>query len=113
MEPERRSNSLTNEFEKVQLLLAEKRTTLSLLRTGIALFALPLSVASILIATSHYYDSSKVLYLFIPLVSISIILLCLGSWIVGHSFRKYRALDIKIGEVKIAHEELKSLITWA
>jgi hypothetical protein len=52
-----------------------------------------------------------VLYLFIPLVSISIILLGLGSWIVGLSFRKYRALDLKIREVKIAHEELKNLIT--
>jgi uncharacterized membrane protein YidH (DUF202 family) len=111
MEPSHGNDSLANEFEKVQLLLAEKRTNLSLLRTGIALFALPLSVASILIATSHYYESSKVLYLFIPLVSISIILLGLGSWIVGLSFRKYRALDLKIREVKIAHEELKNLIT--
>ncbi len=111
MEQGRTNDSLADEFEKVQLLLAEKRTALSLLRTGVALLTLPLSVASILIATSHYYDSSKVLYLLIPLLSISIVLLVLGSWIIGHSFRKYRALDRKIGEVKIAHAELKDLIT--
>jgi hypothetical protein len=32
---------------QVQLLLSEKRTALSLLRTGIAVFALPLSVLSL------------------------------------------------------------------
>jgi uncharacterized membrane protein YidH (DUF202 family) len=111
MEPRHGSDRLADEFEKVQLLLAEKRTALSLLRTGIALLTLPLSVVSILIATSHYYESSKVLYLLIPVLAISVILLLLGSWIVGHSFRKYRALEQKIREVKIAHAELKNLIT--
>ena len=36
-------------FSEVQLLLAEKRTALSGLRTGIAIFAFPLSVLSVLI----------------------------------------------------------------
>ncbi len=35
---------------EIQLLLAEKRTALSVMRTGIAIFALPLSVLSVLIA---------------------------------------------------------------
>src|SRR5436190_20338458 len=39
-------------FGEIQLLLAEKRTALASLRTGIAVFALPLSVLSALIATS-------------------------------------------------------------
>ena len=41
---------------EIQVLLAEKRTALSSLRTGIAIFALPLSVLSVLIATSRYYN---------------------------------------------------------
>ena len=40
-------------FGEIQVLLAEKRTALSSLRTGIAVFALPLSVLSVLIATSR------------------------------------------------------------
>ena len=37
-------------FGEIQVLLAEKRTALASLRTGIAVFALPLSVLSALIA---------------------------------------------------------------
>ena len=40
-------------FGEIQVLLAEKRTALASLRTGIAVFALPLSVLSALIATSR------------------------------------------------------------
>lgn len=102
---------ISDELNKLQLLLSEKRTELSLARTGIALFALPLSVVSILIATSHYYETSKVLHLLIPVLSICLALLVLGSLIVIFSIVKYRSIDRKISEVKTAHEELKNLIT--
>lgn len=39
-------------INEVQLLLAKKRTSLAAMRTGIALFALPLTIRSVLIATS-------------------------------------------------------------
>jgi hypothetical protein len=48
-------------FGEIQVLLAEKRTALASLRTGIAVFALPLSVLSALIATSRYYSMEKVM----------------------------------------------------
>ena len=51
-------------FGEIQVLLAEKRTALAALRTGIAVFALPLSVLSALIATSRYYSMEKVMPLF-------------------------------------------------
>jgi hypothetical protein len=41
-------------FGEIQVLLAEKRTAPAFLRTGIAVFALPMSVLSALIATSRY-----------------------------------------------------------
>ena len=41
-------------INQVQLLLAEKRTALAVMRTGIAVLALPLSVFSALIATSKW-----------------------------------------------------------
>ena len=48
-------------FDEIQFLRAEKRTALSSVRTGIAVFALPFSVLSVLIATSRYYSVDKVL----------------------------------------------------
>ena len=47
-------------FNEVQLLLAEKRTLLSTLRTGIAVSIMPFTVVSFLIATSRYYDAIHV-----------------------------------------------------
>jgi uncharacterized membrane protein YkgB len=53
-------------FGEIQVLLAEKRTALAALRTGIAVFALPLSVLSTLIATSRYYSIERVMPLLLP-----------------------------------------------
>ena len=59
-------------FGEIQVLLAEKRTALASLRTGIAVFALPLSVLSALIATSRYYSMDKVIPLMVPLMLLNL-----------------------------------------
>jgi uncharacterized membrane protein YidH (DUF202 family) len=69
----------------MQLLLAEKRTALSGLRTGIAIFAFPLSVLSVLIATSKLYETEKVMHWLLPLVGISVGLLVLAIYLVHRS----------------------------
>lgn len=85
-DPEDYSSSSTNidgiVINEVQLLLAEKRTSLATMRTGIAVFTLPLSVLSILIATSRYYDISHVLPLLVPLLALSTALVFLGCYLV-------------------------------
>jgi uncharacterized membrane protein YidH (DUF202 family) len=68
-------------FGEIQVLLAEKRTALASLRTGIAVFALPLSVLSAFIATSHYYSIEKVM----PLLLLNLGLVVLGTWLVFRS----------------------------
>ena len=56
MERRNESGKESSIIGKAQLVLAEKRTSLATLRTGIAVFVLPLSVISFLIATSKHYD---------------------------------------------------------
>src|SRR5580765_5717924 len=80
-------------FGEVQLLLAEKRTALSSMRTGIAVFALPLSVLSVLVATSKYYDVLHVLHFLIPLLTLSVGLIFLGSYLILHSVWRIRHYD--------------------
>src|SRR5438552_19010318 len=75
-------------FNEIQLILAEKRTALSGLRTGIAVFALPLSVASVLIATSKLYNALQVLNLLIVLLVLNLGLICLGLYLVFHSLAR-------------------------
>jgi uncharacterized membrane protein YidH (DUF202 family) len=66
-------------FGEIQVLLAEERTALASLRTGIAVFALPLSVLSALIATSHHYSIKKVMPLLAPLALLNLGLVVLGT----------------------------------
>jgi hypothetical protein len=80
-------------FGEIQVLLSEKRTALSSLRTGIAVFALPLSVLSVLIATSRYYNIKAVMPLLIPLLVLNIGLVALGSWLIYHAICRLHHYD--------------------
>src|SRR5204862_7815873 len=74
-------------FGEIQVLLAEKRTALASMRTGIAVFALPLSVLSVLIATSRYYSMEKVMPLLVPLLLLNLGRVALGSWLIYPSIQ--------------------------
>ena len=68
-------------LNEVQVLLSEKRTSLSTMRTGIAVFAFPLSVLSILIATSRMYQLQEVMQWLVPLLLLNLGLTVLGfTW---------------------------------
>ena len=97
-------------INEVQLILAEKRTSLSVLRTGIAVMALPLSVLSVLIATSKYYDVLHVLHFFIPLVVINIALIFIGSYLIIRSIIRMRHYDRFIQEIKQKHSIISQFI---
>src|SRR4051794_40734990 len=68
---------------EAQLVLSEKRTAFASLRTGIAIFALPLSVLSLLIATSRYYDVWRVMPWLIPLMILNLGLIALAVYLIG------------------------------
>jgi uncharacterized membrane protein YidH (DUF202 family) len=97
-------------INEVQLLLAEKRTSLAVLRTGIAVLVLPLSVISVLIATSKYYDISKVLHLIIPLGVLNIILILLGVYLVIESIIKMKGYDYHIQQIKMKYSAISEFI---
>lgn len=88
---------------EVQLILAEKRTSLSVMRTGIAVLALPLSVMSFLIATSKYYNVLHVLYFLIPLGILNCALLVLGAYLIIRSILRMRHFEYLIHKIKLKH----------
>jgi uncharacterized membrane protein YidH (DUF202 family) len=71
----------------IQVLLAEKRTSLSMMRSGIAIIALPLTITSALIATSNFYDVHRVVFLLIAVMTVNVVLLGLGVVLVARSYR--------------------------
>jgi uncharacterized membrane protein YidH (DUF202 family) len=97
-------------FNEVQLLLAEKRTSLSAMRTGIAVFAFPLSVLSILIATSKSYEISQVLPWLVPLVLLNLGLTVLGIYLITRAVRRIQHYDGLIDKLKNKNRRLAELL---
>jgi uncharacterized membrane protein YidH (DUF202 family) len=97
-------------FGEIQVLLAEKRTALAGLRTGIAVFALPLSVLSALIATSRYYSMEKVMPLLLPLLLLNLGLVVLGCWLVFRSIRRIHHYEHRIRELSEKYRSLAEFI---
>ena len=97
-------------INEVQLLLAEKRTSLAAIRTGIAVLALPLSVMGILIATSRYYDIVHVLPLFVPLIVLCFVLILMGLYLIIRSIVRIRHHDHHIIELKQKHSKVAEFI---
>ena len=97
-------------LNEVQLLLSEKRTALSALRTGIAIFAFPLSVLSVLIATSRSYEAEQVLHWLVPLLLLNLGLVLLAVYLIVHAIRRIRHYDRMIMEFKRQHSRLARLL---
>jgi uncharacterized membrane protein YidH (DUF202 family) len=105
---ETESNSIA--INEAQLVLAEKRTSLAVMRTGIAVLALPLSVFSVLIATSKYYDVIHVLHFFVPLVVLNFALIVFGAYLIIRSIIRMRNYDRLIHEIKLKHSVIRKYI---
>jgi len=97
-------------INEVQLVLAEKRTALSMLRTGIAVFVLPLSVLSVLVATSRYYEIPQVIHFLVPLLVLCAALILLGSYLILHSIVRIHRHDHLIREIRQKHSAIAEFI---
>lgn len=76
------------------------------MRTGIAVLVLPMSVLSLLVATSKYYDAGNVLYFLLPLALVCIGLLIFGGYLVFNSAQKLRRIDHLIHRIKLEHSAI-------
>lgn len=108
MSPEQQNDILS--INQVQLLLAEKRTALAVMRTGIAVLALPLSIFSALIATSRWYNVMEVWPLLLVVVGINLGLVAFAIYLIARSMRRMRQFDRLIADIKYSHDSLRRLI---
>lgn len=97
-------------INEAQLILAEKRTSLSVMRTGIAVLAIPLGVTSLLIATSRYYDVLHVMHLMVPLMLLNGVLVVLGIYLIVRAFRRLHHQDRMMREIKKSHSCIAEFI---
>ena len=94
----------------LQLLLAEKRTAMALLRTGIAVMVLPMSVISFLVATSRLYDILHVNYLVIPLLLVTGLLIVLSGYLILRAVLQLHFYDRSLKRLKSGHPQLMSIL---
>lgn len=78
---------------EVQLLLAEKRTSYALLRTGVTVSLVPLSLWTVLVATSRLYNPFHVLWFLVPVLVVAGALFLLGVHLVVHAIAHLRHVD--------------------
>jgi len=97
-------------MDEIQLILAEKRTSLSVMRTGIAILALPLSVMSVLVATSRLYDAPSVLHFLIPLGLLNLALIVLSVYLIIRSIIRIHFYDKLLYKIKLKKSDLAELI---
>lgn len=90
--PEKRKLSIDQKLlmSEVQLLLAEKRTAFALLRTGVTVALVPLSVWTVLLATSRLWNVFEVLWLLVPIMIIAVGLFGLGIYLIVHALDHLR-----------------------
>ena len=94
----------------LQLLLAEKRTAMAMLRTGIAVMALPMSVISFLVVTSRLYDILHVNYLVIPLLVVAGLLVILSGYLILRAVLQLHFYDRSLKRLKSGHPQLMAIL---
>jgi hypothetical protein len=80
------------------------------MRTGIAVIALPLTVVSVLIATSKYYDIVHVMQLLVPLLILCAALVLLGSYLIIRSIMRIYHHDRHISKIKRKQSSIAEFI---
>jgi len=99
-------------INEVQLLLSEKRTSLSVLRTGITVMLFPMSVLTVLLATSRYFDISGELQFAIPLGIICVGFFVLGLNLIIKSARQIKKCDHAVNMLLRHSEYLRDLLDF-
>jgi uncharacterized membrane protein YidH (DUF202 family) len=97
-------------MSEVQLLLAEKRTSFALLRTGVTVMVLPLSVASVLVATSALWSIWDVWWIVVPLAVIAGALLALGGYLIVRAFQHFAHTDRVLSGLRASDTLLEDLL---
>lgn len=95
---------------EVQLMLAEKRTAFALLRTGVSVSLVPLSLWTVLVATSKLWNPFQVLWLLVPLMIVAGGLFLLGIVLVLHALRHLRHVDRVLAGLRTRDTLLEDLL---
>jgi uncharacterized membrane protein YidH (DUF202 family) len=95
---------------EVQLILAEKRTSLAVLRTGITIALIPMSLATVLVTLSRFYSYVDNLQFLIPLGVLCTALVVLSAYLIGRAIRRIHHEDEMIMKIRRNNPALREYI---
>jgi hypothetical protein len=84
----------------VQLLLAEKRTSLAVLRTGVTVGLVPLSITTVLVTVSRFYSWIDNLHFLVPMYAVMTVLALVSVYLVIRSLRRIAQQDRAIDDLR-------------
>lgn len=95
---------------EVQILLADKRTSYALLRTGVTIGLVPLSIWTVLVATSSLWNPFQVMWLLLPVMGIASLLFITGLYLVFHAWEHLRHTERVLRGLRRSDTMLESLL---
>ena len=95
---------------EVQLLLADKRTAYALLRTGVTVSLVPLSLWTFLIGTSKLWNPFDVMWILIPFGILTTMLFALGIYLVSHALAHVRHTEAVLTGLRSSDTMLEELM---
>jgi hypothetical protein len=97
-------------ISEVQLLLADKRTAYALMRTGVTVSLIPMSIWTVLVATSKLWDPFSALWLLLPLIVVGLCLFSLGVYLIFHALRHIAHIERTMGALRQSATFLEQLL---
>jgi len=97
-------------LNEVQVLLAEKRTYLASLRTGITAFTVPLSVVVFIIATVEYHNILRDIRLSALIIGGLMLLAMIGLYVAYRSERKIRQIHRLIDDIRSHNQHVAEIV---
>jgi hypothetical protein len=75
------------------LVLAEKRTSLAVLRTGVAVGLIPLSITTALVALSKSFEWTENLHFLVPMYAVLTVLTLVSLYLIGRALQRIHHHD--------------------
>lgn len=111
--PGNKKTKHTNEqllLNEIQLLLAEKRTYFALLRTGMAIFTMPLTIVAVLAGTSEYHAVFKSFWIGFITISFLLAISLVGLSLFYGAEKKIKRLDHMIRLIEKENKRIAEIL---
>ena len=97
-------------IDEIQMLLEEKRMSLSAIRTGIAIFVVQVLILGFMIATSKSYHFLEVMHMTVPFYLINACLMLLAYYLIINALLRIRGNDRIISHLKKKYRNIAEFI---